>query len=253
MSTVLSLDNSRRMDIKVRRGQTIDKTILVKNASDASDFDFTGWAATLSVYSGVTDQSADLVFSDGAGLELSEGEITLTKTSAQMSKYRRHDFIYFLWMTSPSGARKLWLNGLFIVHEGLYDDDTDPSQILISLSGDGVTLSISGGEAVTVTDEIPLEAFDTELTFDEDKDLETISGGTTTFTLAADGHLNGVGIVARINAPVAVNFPAGFEAVEGSSAISTTEMNIIIFRYFEDYDGAGNDKVLYCIKNQTSV
>lgn len=103
------------------------------------------------------------------------------------------------------------------------------------------------------TDEIPEEDFVTELTFDRDKDLSTVSGGTRTFTLAASGNLNGVGIVAKINEPVAVNFPASFEAVNGSDSISTTDMNIIVMRYFEDYDGAGTAKVLYTIKNQTAV
>jgi hypothetical protein len=103
------------------------------------------------------------------------------------------------------------------------------------------------------TDEIPEEAFATELTFDQDKDLTTVSGGTRTFTLAESGHLNGVGIVAKINEPVAVNFPASFEALSGSDDISTTDMNIIVMRYFEDYDGAGTEKVLYTIKNQTAI
>lgn len=103
----------------------------------------------------------------------------------------------------------------------------------------------------TESDEVPIVAFDTVLTFDYDKDLATVTGGTRTFTLAASGHLNGVGIVARINDPTAVNFPAAFEAVNGSDSIVTTDMNIIIFRYFVDYDGAGTDKVLYLIKNQT--
>lgn len=104
--------------------------------------------------------------------------------------------------------------------------------------------------AVAATDEVPVEAFDTVLTFDHDKDYATVQGGTRTFTLAASGHLNGVGIVARINDPTAVNFPAAFEAVNGSDSIVTTDMNIIIFRYFTNYDGAGTDKVLYLIKNQ---
>jgi len=102
------------------------------------------------------------------------------------------------------------------------------------------------------SDESPVEPFTSILTFDYDKDLATITGGTTTFSLGA-GNLNGVSIVARINTPVSVGFPPGSEAVSGSDTVSVTDMNIIIFRYFEDYDGLGNGKVLYLVKNQTAV
>lgn len=130
-----------------------------------------------------------------------------------------------------------------------------------SVVTDGVTVQGNGtaGNPLQVTDglyaetEIELVSFATELTFDYDKDLATVTGGTRTFTLAASGHLNGVGIVARINAPVAVNFPVGSEAVEGSSSITTTGMNIIVFRYFENYNGSGTDKVLYLVKNQAAL
>lgn len=99
-----------------------------------------------------------------------------------------------------------------------------------------------------------LEDFDDELTFDRDKDLATVDdGGTVTFTLATSGHLNGVGIIARINEPTAVNFPAEFEMVNGSDSIVTDGMNIIVMRYYENYDGAGTGKVLYVIKNQTAL
>jgi len=97
-----------------------------------------------------------------------------------------------------------------------------------------------------------VEPFTTVLTFDHDKDMATVTGGTRTFTLGTD-NFNGVSIVARINTPTAVNWPAGSEAVSGSDTVSVTDMNIIIFRYFEDYDGLGNGKVLYLVKNQTAV
>lgn len=98
-----------------------------------------------------------------------------------------------------------------------------------------------------------LETFNTTLTFGYDKDYATVTGGTRTFTIASSGNVNGVAILARVNKPVAVNFPAGSEALEGSSTVSTTSMNIILFRYFSNYDGAGNDKVLYQVRLQTGV
>lgn len=135
----------------------------------------------------------------------------------------------------------------FDAPQGTIDDTT----LELTVSQQTITLAISN---ISVQDgSVPLVPFSTVLTFNADKDFTTISGGTTTFTLASSGNLNGVAIVARINKPVAVNFPASFKAVSGSDTISTTDMNIIIFRYFDDYDGAGNDKVLYVVKNQTAV
>lgn len=135
----------------------------------------------------------------------------------------------------------------FDAPQGTIDDTT----LELTVLQQTITLAISN---ISVQDgSIPLVAFNTELTFNQDKDLATVSGGTRTFTVASTGNLNGVAIVARINEPDAVNFPAGSEAVDGSDTPSTTHMNIIIFRYFENYDGAGNGKVLHLTKNQTAI
>jgi hypothetical protein len=147
MSAVLSLDNSRRLDMIVRRGASFDKALLVKNAADNTDFDFTGWTGELKAFSSIADTNADLTFSAAGGLTLATGSITLSKSDTVMNKFRRHDYFYFLWMTSPAGKKKLWLNGLFSVQEGLYDDETDSNELLITLTGDDVTLSISSVDA----------------------------------------------------------------------------------------------------------
>lgn len=126
---------------------------------------------------------------------------------------------------------------------------------ITSVVTDGVTITGSGisGDPIIATGRVSVSAFAEELTFDVDKDLATVSGGTRTFTVAASGNYNGVGIVARISAPVAINFPAGSEAIQGSSSISTTGMNIILFRYFANYNGSGTDKVLYLNKVQAAL
>lgn len=100
---------------------------------------------------------------------------------------------------------------------------------------------------------IDIEPFTSVLTFDEDKDFEIDTGGTISFTLSSSGNLNGAGIIALVNKPVSVAFSSDFEIASGSDSISTTLMNIIIFRFFENYDGEGNDKVIYTIKNQLAV
>lgn len=250
MSAKIYIDNSRRRDIVCRKGATFSKTITVLN-SDASDYNFTGKTVTLEVYSSPADRTANLTFSSGAGLTLASGEIQLLKTAAQMSAMRRQDSIYQLWITHETGVKELWLNGYFVVNEGINDTPEDSTDsITVNTSGDQITINVT---SVATISAVPLVDFDAELTFDEDKDLETVLGGTTTFTLAASGHKNGVGIFVRINEPVAINFPVSFEAISGSDSVSITHMNIILLRYFEDYDGAGNDKVLYLIKNQTAI
>src|SRR5690606_21833999 len=118
-------------------------------------------------------------------------------------------------------------------------------------NGDSVVeITVQGGE---FQGGLNLVEAVTELTFDADKEMQTIDGGTTTFTLAESGHRNGVCIVARINEPVAVNFPEGFERDEDGDEISTTHMNDILMIYRENWDGQGNDKVLYSIKNWTAI
>lgn len=126
-----------------------------------------------------------------------------------------------------------------------------------ALAGDDTYEVVQSGVNKKVTKKvsgtIPIADFSTELTFDVDKELATVTGGTRTLTKASSGNLNGVCIMAKFNTPVAVNFPAGSEAINGSDSISTTDMNIVIMRYFADYDGAGNSKIIYMIKNQTAV
>lgn len=116
---------------------------------------------------------------------------------------------------------------------------------------------VQGGQNKKITKQaastLPIEAFDVVLTFDDNKELATVTGGTRAFTLAATNNINGIGIMAKVNNPVAVTFGAEFELGDGSSTIGTSNMNIITFHYFADYDGNGADKVIYFIKNQTSV
>src|SRR5690606_38973624 len=100
-------------------------------------------------------------------------------------------------------------------------------------TGDSVVeITVQGGRHES---EIPLVEFSAELTFDEDKEYETVTGGAIVFTLAASGHKNGVGIIARLNQPTSVTFPAEAEQLPGSDDISSDHMNIIVFRYLSNY------------------
>lgn len=248
MIPATTIDPSRRLDFPFRLRRAGSKKFIFQNsdgtAIDISTYDF---VLNIKEYPGARTNTIQLTI--GSGLTVGgagNNELTASLTVANTS-IREQEYYWELYKESTS---KTYLNGLAPAHNGVFDGvSNDEDTLTITDGSSEVTITISD----TPSDEIPLVGFATALTFDYDKDLSTVSGGTRTFTLAASGHLNGVGIVARINDPVAVNFPAAFEAIDGSDTISTTDMNIIVFRYFKDYDGSGNDKVLYMIKNQTSV
>jgi hypothetical protein len=101
---------------------------------------------------------------------------------------------------------------------------------------------------------IEQRAFVTSLIFDNDHDLATVTGGARSFTVSGGGtHHNGVSIVAKLNTPASVSFSSDFIEMSGSDTIDITKMNIIVFRYFNNYDGLGGDKVLYSVKNQDAL
>lgn len=248
MIPATTIDPSRRLDFPFRLRRAGSKKFIFLNsdgtALDISSFDF---VLNIKEYPGARTNIIQLTIGSGltvggAGNNELTASLTVANTSVQEQEY--------YWELYKGSTSKTYLNGLAPAHNGVFDGVSNDQDTLTVTDGSSeVTITISD----TPSDEIPLVDFNTALTFDYDKDLSTVSGGTRTFTLASSGHLNGVGIVARVNDPVAINFPVGFELVSGSDTVSVTDMNIIVFRYFSDYDGAGNDKVLYSIKNQTSI
>jgi hypothetical protein len=244
-----TIDPSRRLDLylRVKRAGT-KKFIFVDDDGAAINVSSYSFALYVKEYAG--DISNTISLSVGSGLTVGgAGNNELTASFSAANTNIKEGKYY--WELVKGSTSKTYLNGEVIAHNGLFDGViNDEDTITITDGADTVTIEFTES---TSSGEIPVVDFNTVLTFDYDKDLATVSGGMRTFTLATSGNLNGVGIVARINDPVAVNFPASFEAVSGGDSISTTDMNIIVFRYFDNYDGAGNDKVLYLVKNQTSI
>lgn len=245
-----SFDPAKRLDVYFRVSRIGSKKFTFVDGNGAAlDISTYSFQLFIKPYEGAIDNT--ILLTVGSGLTIggaSNNELTAAVTVAQTSVKEGN----YYWELYKGSTSKSYLTGIAIFHNGKFDglpDNTAETPLTIIDNGSTVEIQLSDAPS----DEIPLVTFTTVLTFDYDKDLTTVTGGTRTFTLSSTGNLNGVGIVARVNDPAAVNFPASFEAVSGSDSISTTDMNIIVFRYFSDYDGAGNDKVLYTIKNQTSV
>lgn len=244
----ITTDPSQRVDLYFRTdsiGVPITFTFL---ESDGSPYSFIYDDFQLVIKPYVGSKKNTLLLGFGTGLSLTANRLT---AQIDTSNVRVEPGEYY-WELIKNDYGRPWLTGIAYAVAGNLPAISNSTSVTVNEGGYDITITID--EAAPVDSGfIALSDFTTELLFDQDKEFETLAGGTTTFTLASSGHKNGVGIIARINTPTAVNFPAGFEAVNGSDAIATGSMNIIIFRYFEDYDGAGNDKVLYLVKNQTAV
>lgn len=91
---------------------------------------------------------------------------------------------------------------------------------------------------------LKIGTYSTELTFDTDKDIyQDVT--TPTFTLAASGNINGVGIILRLNTPTSVTFPGNFEAHPNSATLDATKLNVYTLVYFSNWNGSGTARVIY--------
>lgn len=150
-----NLDRSRLLNFTVRRGDTIDHTIPVKN-EDGTDFDFTGYTATFKVYTSVSDPTANLELT----VTLAAGSIRLQKDAATMENIRNRGYIFRMVMTKDGNVEQ-WLNGLFRVKEEPGEGPiTDVGDLVISLNGTPVILTIviggtgGGGSAAVFESDI---------------------------------------------------------------------------------------------------
>lgn len=93
---------------------------------------------------------------------------------------------------------------------------------------------------------LAIGTYSTEFTFDQDKEIyKDATGLSPVFTLASSGHVNGVGIILRLNKPTAVTFPANFEASSGSASLDATKLNYYLLVYHSNWNGSGTARVIY--------
>lgn len=142
--SVLQLDGSRRMDIHVRRGATINKTVAVVHEDSGEDYSFAGKTGSLEVYSTESDAIPNLLFNAANGLVLEDGSFTLSKPSTIWTpKMRRRKYIYFFWLVDEDEVKELWLNGYFVIEEGVTPLQSINNIINVAAGGDNLTLRIS--------------------------------------------------------------------------------------------------------------
>jgi hypothetical protein len=129
----LTLDISKRLDIRARKNQAIDKTFAVKNP-DGTGFDFTDYTATMEVFTGPSDTVPNLTFT----VTLATGELRIQLAANKIK--RNSTYIYFLKLNGI-----LWLNGRFIINEGLYEQGESTESLVINSEGTPITITISAG------------------------------------------------------------------------------------------------------------
>jgi len=132
----ISFDISRRLDIFARKDEDIDQTFLVK--LDGADYDFGDATVTMLAFIGASAPDPSLTFE----VTQSPGQIRIQMPASKIRK--DSNYIYFLKVDG-----KLWLNGKFVINEGLWDgiDGEASEDITIKINSDviNIDLNISGG------------------------------------------------------------------------------------------------------------
>lgn len=179
MNESIDIARQKRVPIRVNRGQEIDFTIAVNDASGS--YDFTGHTARLEAYNSFnkTDSPEFVV-----AVTLATG--TMRFTRAAITK-KREDFVYKLFVTDATGYEQIWLNGPFLVLESEYDFPDNADTLTISPSCDTITINVA-----PVGTDLPL-------------DVKTVSAATYT-VLESD---NGKMINYTNNAGVTITLPNG--------------------------------------------
>lgn len=145
----LNINIDIRLDLNARKGETFQKVIIVNDVAGVA-YDFTGHVVELALFTRAGETTPDLVFNLADGLTLVAGQITLNKSAAKMDIQGR-EYIYFLKVTKPDTTVKMWLNGIFNLHDGLFSgnpQDSDTTQFTIAAFGTPLTLIIGDDDQI---------------------------------------------------------------------------------------------------------
>lgn len=210
--------------------------------SDGNAFALTDYTIVANFKRQANDSTPFLQLTNGSGITKNASSFILTMTKANAAKFREQSFFLEVVRTKD-GLEKNWIAGEAIFHNGKFDGVASDAATLTINDGDQViSLVISAGGSSFW--EIETRDYDPELLFDKDQVMEfDAEGEDIVLTLAASGHVNGVGIILRLNKPDSVTFPADSEAHSSSAAIDPTKINEIILRY--DASWFGEPRVIY--------
>lgn len=136
-----SVDKAKRLDIYCRKDGSFERTLLVKNASDDSDYDFTGHTVEFFVVDSWF-KTPRLTLTDGDGLTVATGSIQIEIEAADLN-IKKEDLYYFLWVTDADNKKYVWLNGRFIVNHQLFDGVTSTDEISVNDSPSPINIIIS--------------------------------------------------------------------------------------------------------------
>jgi len=115
MATQINLDNSTRVDITCRKGDTFSLELtFTDDAGDAIDLTYYTWKMDVKE----TDTSSSDIIADDSFTYSgnSSGELTITATAATMAATSGGTYVYDLQSTN-SGVVKTWVYGIFKINE----------------------------------------------------------------------------------------------------------------------------------------
>lgn len=177
-----AVDKAKRLDIYCRKDGSFERTLLVKNASDSSDFDFTGFTVEFFVVD-AWFKTPRLSLIEGDGLTVTTGRIDIEISAADLN-IKKEDLYYFMWVTSPDGSKYVWLNGRFVVNHQLFDGVTSTNELTINNTPDTINIIISAdgsGEATMPT-------FDSGIELGEDNVARLGGTAKRDTTILGDGY-----------------------------------------------------------------
>lgn len=254
--TRFSTDISIQRDWIARKGN--DNNVTINLTSGGSAFNVATYTGALYVFRLGADynnlENAVISKTQGSGLTNggAAGTWAAVITAANLSALQPDQYFWKFQVTHPDATVHDWFNGQFTLQNERYVGDVSTTVTgEINVGGTTIDAEISLGTGQWIS----IGTHSTSLTFDSDKDIYLdATGQTLTYTLAASGHNNGVGIILRLNKPTAVNaFPASFEELAGSDAFDATKMNIYFLVYYSHWNGTANPHVTWIRKIVTAL
>lgn len=140
MAAAITLDPSKRVDIKYHSGTDGSKTFtFTDNAGDA--YDISGNTFTLNIKRRDHNSINVLQLTEASGLTKDTSSLVITLTDTQTTDLKG-DYYWELLRTDGDGLVKRWLNG-YLQETKIFDGLVETTSVVIDESGSAVTIVIS--------------------------------------------------------------------------------------------------------------